>query len=92
MLDTRSASGSSSAGLGKQRIITRQYATASEGVAVKEEDVEEQEARKPSSEGPIPEYNARVKAGTLRDDPFQRGRLVFRDFIYWKNQIGLTVL
>ncbi|KAJ9285746.1 hypothetical protein DTO021C3_6713 [Paecilomyces variotii] len=72
VLDTRSASGSGSAGLGKQRIITRQYATASEGVAVKEEDVEEQEARKPSSEGPIPEYNARVKAGTLRDDPFQR--------------------
>lgn len=71
VLDTRCESGAGA--LEKQRI--RHFATASEGVALRE-DVEE-EPTKPTTDGPIPEYNARVQAGTLRDDPHQRGMLLF---------------
>lgn len=88
-LDTRCAPGSG--GLEKQRINSRSYATTSESVAVKEEDVEEQE-RKPSSEGPIPEYDARVKAGVLRDDPFQRGEFPISTFCYWGGYLAFMVM
>ncbi|KAL2012892.1 hypothetical protein VTN00DRAFT_417 [Thermoascus crustaceus] len=52
----------------QQNQRVRRFATASESVAVEQE----QDARKTSSLGPLDEYDRRVQEGRLRDDPFQR--------------------
>lgn len=55
----------------------RRFATASEGLAVEQQD---EDARSPPSSqglGPLAEYDRRVQEGRLRDDPYQRGMLSF---------------